>query len=63
MSKNYSEYFRTRFINHDLEFKKLTKEIIEQNVKPKNCYRKKRDYHDAFTKAPPYTRFSDDLYK
>ena len=58
---NYSEYFRNRFIKHDVEIKN----IIEQIVKPKSSYRKKRDYQDAFTKDPPYTRFSDavDLQK
>ena len=49
MSKTYSEYFRNRFIKHDSEIK----EIIEQIVKPKSLYRKKRNYSDAFTKDPP----------
>ena len=57
MSKTYSEYFRNRFIKHDSEIK----EIIEQIVKPKSIYRKKRDYRDAFTNDPPYTKFSDEL--
>ena len=55
-----SEYFRNRFIKHDAAIKELTNEIEEVDPKVKNISsRKKRDYQEAFSQKPPYTRFTD----
>ena len=52
---SYTEFFRKRFKKHDAEVKKI---ILQLPVSP---YRKKRSYQEAFTKNPPYTRFTDEL--
>lgn len=53
----YSEYYKTRLQRHDECFK----EIINKIPKQVSIYRKKRDYKEAFSQDPVYTRFSDSL--
>ena len=54
---SYSEYYKNRFKRHD----KCFKEIINKIPKQVSIYRKKRDYNEAFSEDPAYTRFSDSL--
>jgi hypothetical protein len=54
---SYSEYYKKRIQKHDDQFK----EIINKIPKQVSIYRKKRDYNEAFSESPPYTRFSDSL--
>lgn len=49
------EYFRNRFIKHDIAFKKI---LIETERKIYSA--RKRNYLEAFGHPPPYTRFSDE---
>jgi hypothetical protein len=51
----YSEYYKKRLQKHD----KCFKEIINKIPKHVSIYRKKRDYYEAFSENPVYTRFSD----
>jgi hypothetical protein len=52
---NYSEYYKNRLQKHDVCFE----EIINKIPKTISIYRKKRDYKEAFSQIPTYTRFSD----
>ena len=52
---NYSEYYKNRLQKHDDCFK----EVINRIPKMNSIYRKKRDYIEAFSQKPTYTRFSD----
>lgn len=54
---SYSEYYKNRFKRHDDCFR----EIINRIPKQVSIYRKKRDYTEAFSESPAYTRFSDSL--
>lgn len=51
----YSEYYKKRLQKHDDCFK----EVINRIPKTNSIYRKKRDYKEAFSQIPVYTRFSD----
>jgi hypothetical protein len=57
ISYSYSEYYKKRFQGHDDSFR----EIIDRIPKQVSIYRKKRDYTEAFSETPVYTRFSDSL--
>jgi hypothetical protein len=54
---SYSEYYKNRLQKHDDCFR----EIINRIPKQVSIYRKKRDYTEAFSEKPVYTRFSDSL--
>jgi len=54
---SYSEYYSRRLKSHDDSFRK----IINRIPKQVSIYRKKRDYMEAFSESPSYTRFSDSL--
>ncbi len=54
---SYSEYYKNRLQKHDDCFR----EIIDRIPKQVSIYRKKRDYNEAFSESPVYTRFSDSL--
>ncbi len=54
---SFSEYYKRRFQGHDDCFR----EIIDRIPKKNSIYRKKRDYTEAFSQVPVYSRFSDSL--
>ena len=51
---NYTEIFGNRLKNHDVAIKELTEEHNKMSSR-----RKKRNYQEAFSQMPPYTRFAD----